>query len=371
MFGPRPARCARCLSVPRPRWGGATARVTGSPMTQSQAVARALAHQLPVRLAHLSRRVGAARLLAGDAHVIGSLSPAACAAIGTRVTSKAWSVSHLDLLAGCRFRFFAGALLGLERVTRRGLAASPREHGSAAHKALELAYRDIRANGGLSALRRDPETTLARVRRLLFASRAEVLGEAVIHPALEEPALEEALLAVKAVMEMDADRAEAAEPEAFEYRFDDRAGAAALPLTLQWPGRDLTLAVRGSIDRVDVSAEAVWIFDYKRTVAKRSAERHLQLPLYAVVADRDFGLSRRNIRAAWIDVRRQKLVASPEALSSSVERVAALQQSLWERLDAVLSCSVVPDPEPAELCEHCDFSPLCRIGAEADVDAAV
>jgi hypothetical protein len=351
---------------------GALAVLTPDAMTYSATMSRAAAEvlgsEIGQRLENLSRRATASRLLSSDAHVAAPLSPSAREQIRTLLTQKVQSVSHLDLLATCRFRFFAGALLSLERVTGRGLAASAREHGAAAHKALELMYRDIKARGGLRKVRSDPAASLARAREIVFANRDDILAQAVIHPALAEPALEAAFLAVKTQLELDARRTEDFEPVALEYRFDDRPLGEAPPLFIESPKGELNLRVRGSIDRIDACAESVLILDYKRTVIKRSAGRHLQLPLYAAVAARDFGEKRRDLGAAWVDFRQQKLVHTPEPLTTVDDLQAQLKESLWDRLASVLGGSVVPDPEPVELCKHCDFSALCRIGAEKGDD---
>jgi len=326
------------------------------------ALGEILSARLPRRYQQVIRRAELARLLGGATHVGAPLSAQARLHVRDYLAGKIHSVSQLDLVAECRFRFFAGTLLALERVAGRGLAASAREHGTAAHKALELVYSDIASHGGLVQVRRDLAASLTRARKIVDEHREQILAEAIVHPALAEPAIEEAYLAAEAQLTLDAARSDAGEPVAFEYRFDDRPGGQAPVLCLTGPIDPPSLLVRGSIDRIDLSPQNVTVTDYKRNARKRTAGRHLQLPLYTAVAARDFAQHGRTLAAQWVDLRKAKIVPSPDPLEDNYAVQAQLTNSLWTRLASVLAGTISPDPDQSELCDHCDFRALCRIG---------
>ena len=108
------------------------------------------------------------------------------------------------------------------------------------------------------------------------------------------------------------------------------------------------------------------VLDYKRSVKKRSAGRHFQLPLYALVALRDYGGGSEAVQAAWVGLRDgersvvEDLPRKPEAVRDVVAR------ALWTRIDRVLLGDVSPDPDDPKQCERCDFRHLCRYEAELD-----
>jgi CRISPR/Cas system-associated exonuclease Cas4 (RecB family) len=121
--------------------------------------------------------------------------------------------------------------------------------------------------------------------------------------------------------------------------------------------------VRGGIDRIDRGGGVLAALDYKRGVLKRTAGRHFQLPLYLLVAMRDFGQAGAKVRADWVWLRDAARKPAVPEVADAAELAAGVANDLWQRVDRVLDGDISPDPDPPELCKRCDMRPVCRFHA--------
>jgi hypothetical protein len=343
--------------------------------------------------------------------------PAPCRpALRRYVAEQTHSTSKFDTLGMCAYRYFAASLLNLRGPEVQTLGLTPRESGRAAHAALYWAYADLMAHGGLQAARQQPQDAHRRMQEVVVAHRENVLKEVQVHPLLQEAALAQALQAVHTTLDADLQAETLQEPAALEYAFDDRPGAqgaggtqAAAALHLRQGSGGLCVRVRGSIDRINLSArraaapgpagssavqadsprffgEAAKSFseavtepaasvtlttvDYKSTVKKRGVGRHFQLGLYSLVAQRDLTPSASAgqpvaLAAAWRSLKDARTTAVPQLCGTPMAVAAAAVAPLWARLEQVVDGRIAPDPDPdcADLCSHCDFAALCRYTA--------
>ncbi len=336
------------------------------------ALGEALSKKDAAAFGSLSQRVEAELAVTGPARSWQPLGGDERQLLAGRYFDEVLSASRLDSLGMCAYRHFAQAMLGLTGEDVGTLGASPREEGSAAHAALHVVYRDLVSRGGLEAARQDPKATWQRARQVFEASADEVLREVVVHPLLRPATLENAWVAVVTQLESDLRGDSGLEPLALEYRFDDRPpkdGTAEL-LVLDDPTGRGQLRVRGGVDRIDRGAGVLAALDYKRTVAARAEGRHFQLPLYLMVALRDFGEGVEQVRADWVALRDAKRKPAVEAGSQPQAFTAAALGDLWRRIDRVLGGDVSPDPDPPELCRSCDIRPVCRFSAVDTDDEA-
>lgn len=302
------------------------------------------------------------------------LAAASQSRLEAQLLTQVQSTSRLDVLGMCAFRYFAQGALGLGQQDVPTLSADAREQGSAAHAGLHRVYRDLQAQGGLREARLQPEAALQRAHAVFTQEADHVLAEVQVHPLLREATLQQAWLAVQAQLRRDLNARTPTEVKLLEHAFDDREGAATPELTLAHPAGGRPLRVRGSIDRVDVDVDSgvLWTLDYKRTVSKRSPERHFQLGLYSAVASRDLQPAGDSVQAAWIALADGRRTLA-DGLGGEAPAVhATMATHLWTRIDRVLGGDVTPDPDTPALCERCDFRALCRYDAgAAELETAV
>ncbi len=270
------------------------------------------------------------------------------------------SVSSLDKLGRCAFLHFGASVLRLREDELPGLAPEAREDGRAAHEALRYVYRDLMTRGGLKAARLDAAATMTRAREAFDAAHDAILREVPIHPALVEATLAQAWRAVVAQLEADLAATHELEPIALEYGFEGDT-----LLRLASPDAARELKVRGNIDRVDQGHDVLVTFDYKSTPPKFAPGRHFQLAIYGAVVARDFAKHGERLRAAWLELHTAK-EALDEALMGGAKTsdvtsfMQRLQDSLWPRVERLVSGNIAPDPAPASICDGCDMRALCR-----------
>ncbi len=303
---------------------------------------------------------------ASGAGMHGRLPPADQKFLSAYFASTVHSTSKLDTLGSCSYRHFASAICGLDRSDVPTLEADARERGSAAHAALHVVYADIIAQGGLRVARQDPAAALARAERIFWQAAPNVITELKVHPYLQAATLHAAWLAARAQLQADLERkdhAEAREPVALEYRFDDRSGGDAQALVIEDELGERQVTVRGSIDRIDMSPDDIYTLDYKSTLRKRTPHRHFQLPIYALVAAERFGKDKR-LQSEWVALRTLKRAAAAETPQDYASFLAEVREDLWKRIDRTVSGDISPDPDPVSMCAYCDFRPLCRLDPE-------
>ncbi len=286
----------------------------------------------------------------------------------TMIVGNTQTTSGMDTLATCNFKYVSAHLLKLrvDDVPRLGVDA--REEGILVHAALHVVYDDLRKHGGFKFLRVEPEKCLMRARHVFEQHQQRLLADVSVHPYLQETLLEEAWGMLELQLRADMNAGVDDELLALEYRFDERADVA--PIFLRDPESSEGIRVRGSIDRIERKGDTVWALDYKRTIIKREPGRHLQLPIYATVARRDFSNEQDLVDVAWIglkDAKRKAPVDSGEGAEGHVDDAARV---LWSRLVPLLQGELRADAEDLKTCTMCDHRFVCQRfvnGGGADV----
>lgn len=138
---------------------------------------------------------------------------------------------------------------------------------------------------------------------------------------------------------------------------------------------DGSVRISGKIDRLDVTADGrAWVIDYKYSGVQRTRQRLydenlLQPPLYALAAQRSFGLRPAGMfyaglkggvtYAGWSDEPIGGLRHEPVP-EDWLERAAA---RTLRAVDEIRAGRVAPAPANPAGCEYCDFGDVCRLTA--------
>lgn len=273
-------------------------------------------------------------------------------------------VSSLDQLALCRYRYFAGPILGFSSDTHPEHHIDRRRAGEAAHRALFHVYTALLQARPWAHWQANTQAAHVFAEDTFAAKLTLILPLDWVHEDLRGGAA--ALVWHVVVTQLQRDLHNAGnEPRALEYRFGDPMRTGRPPLRIEHPTRpERSVLVRGTIDRVDVAGASLHVIDYKSSLPSREADRHLQLGLYQAVAHRDLVPKAQTITATW-SLLGQPLSGSgqkkPAELSGDAPEVLRRTQSaLWARLDGFLAGDTTPDPAPQSACRHCDFPKLCR-----------
>jgi RecB family exonuclease len=275
------------------------------------------------------------------------------------------SASAVDALASCVFKGYATLVLRTRRPRAANDLADDREAGEVIHDGLEAAFR---ATSHLWRARpRDAETLL---REGLAAADAAFAAGAVASR-LARVTRDQARAGVRAVL------AWSIADEAWDFALAEQAfgePGAWDAVVLDWRG--IRVAVRGRIDRVDVShagelAPRARVIDYKPKAT--SAERHtrsfgvtkLQLALYGRATEAAIGrpvevglyLPAQRLRPGATFA---KGVDAWRAAHESEDGAPRYFEPIHASLTALRRGNVGPVPVDAEACTHCDFAGLCR-----------
>ncbi|WP_354698209.1 exonuclease [Paraconexibacter sp. AEG42_29] len=252
--------------------------------------ARAGAGTLPPPTAH------AAALAARDAEPdvaaepIGILrDPTVLRALADRTT---WSASALEAWIACPVRWFVERLLSPQELLPD---PEPIVRGELAHKVLEQALTALRDGGEHGEPTTGPLTPehLPRARRLALAALQEHAPDHRISPDPQRlaAALHRLQADILRYLDYAAHSGSTYAPSAFELTFGGPGDELpAVPLTDD-------LALRGRIDRVDVSPDGrrAIVYDYKGATAtaraKWEADGRLQLPLYLLAVPQLLGVA--------------------------------------------------------------------------------
>jgi ATP-dependent helicase/nuclease subunit B len=199
---------------------------------------------------------------------------------------RIWSPSRVEGYTTCPHVFFVGQLLLVDSPQPPELGPDARQLGSLLHEVLEEGYRSADDSTDVAGV-------LARIGELAdqaLESAPDVYG---FRPSplwhIEQEQLQAAL---ERTVEELAKEGDGWRPSEFERRFGLNGEP---PLVVDTDaGR---LMFRGIIDRLDVRGDEVRVIDYKTSqahIAKGDliSGRRLQLPLYAMAAERALGLGR-------------------------------------------------------------------------------
>ncbi|MEI8063613.1 MAG: PD-(D/E)XK nuclease family protein [Verrucomicrobiota bacterium] len=309
--------------------------------------------RLPVALLaemspHLARGLPAEQLRWGELKLTphDGLAPAAGVALAELVVAP----TQLETFAFCPFKYFCKQTLNLKRweEPEHIWSADPSEIGSAVHDILETFYKQaaLPLQLKLRETYRRQLRDLAR-QRLDEFERDGVTGLPVVW-SLRRTALVRDLLKF---LDLEIARADDLVPREFEKAFG--------PTTLHL-APTLTLAVRGRMDRVDVAGNRARILDYKTGKAYHKKDdafdggEALQLPLYALAAERAFGLSVVASEYAYISGGRYVRFTG-EALKNRAGELTLI----LETFSAMLRAGEFPQYTGHNKCGWCDYRPIC------------
>jgi ATP-dependent helicase/DNAse subunit B len=204
---------------------------------------------------------------------------------------EVWSASRLENYQTCPFNFFIGNLLGLEKLERPEEGLDGRQLGNIYHRILEDLYLEVGAEYQLS----DLLSALPSIAMNVF--REAPIKEGFRENAWWQQTQAEILGNLRLCLAVIEGLAPEYRFHSAEHRFGiGRSGPA--PLKVEVPGEG-AFRIRGLIDRVDRSNQGkLRIIDYKTAGpggfdqrAVREGKK-LQLPLYAMAAERALGLGK-------------------------------------------------------------------------------
>ncbi|MFP3853712.1 MAG: PD-(D/E)XK nuclease family protein, partial [Anaerolineales bacterium] len=205
-----------------------------------------------------------------------------------------WSPSRLESYGTCPHFFLTAQLFGLEQLEEPALGPDVRQLGSLLHRILELAYEQAPDPT-------DPDQVLDSLRPLAKKAFDAAPSEFGFRPSPLWQVESEQLTAdledtVLALAELE----QGWEPMAFEAIFGL---ADTPPLVMETEAG--SVRIRGVIDRVDRKGDQVRVIDYKTgsshlDPADLVRGRRLQLPLYALAAERALKLGRVSDGFYWV-----------------------------------------------------------------------
>jgi ATP-dependent helicase/DNAse subunit B len=259
------------------------------------------------------------------------------------------SMTALEDLAQCRFKFFSRKTLGLKSAPERpDKRLQPRVTGSILHAALERWLADKGRD---------------------FVEHFEA--------AFDEACRVEHLPAgYRLEVERIQFREIARRVSANDLWAPDSSDAE-VELALEFPGG---VHVKGRVDRIDKFGNDCVIVDYKSSKKENvqklvSSRTKLQGPLYALAARENLNLNpvamvfwavREDQRYGWgkIPGADVPLLPMPENWTTDAKTRTI------ERLSGFLAGEVHAHPEEAELCQWCDFKAACRVETLVEIEKA-
>jgi ATP-dependent helicase/DNAse subunit B len=259
------------------------------------------------------------------------------------------SMTALEDLAQCRFKFFSRKTLALksapERPDRR---IHPRVTGSILHVALERWLADKGRN---------------------FVEHFEAAFDDACH-------VEHLPAGYRLEVERIQFREIARRVSANDLWTPDSSDAE-VDLVLQFPGG---IQAKGRVDRIDKFGSDCVIVDYKSSKKENvqklvTSKTRLQGPLYALAAHENLNLNpvamvfwavREDQRYGWGKIPGTDLVFEPMPETWTTDAKART----IERLSGFLAGEVHAHPEEAELCQWCDFKAACRVESLVGIEKA-
>jgi ATP-dependent helicase/nuclease subunit B len=313
--------------------------------------------------------------------VVGDLAPAASAVrllLGeTGGAERPLAVTGLERFARCAFMGYAHVVLAARETEHKNELPDAREEGTLIHEALAAAFV---ATIDLWPRRPRPREEIlsagvAAAETLLDGWQGHAALRAVVRLRVSD--------AVRAVLRA-AIADEAWDFSVAEQSFGDRSrgGDDASWGPLSWgplalSEDDVTLALRGSIDRLDRAHDgrSLRVIDYKRSKSTVTAagsslgETALQVPLYACVAARELGLP---AMGAYMPTQARDVAFEPKPSARAVQRMeelvgrpdAALFSPIERRALSVVASAragaLAPLPAHESECRFCAVSGGCR-----------
>ncbi|HVT01921.1 MAG TPA: PD-(D/E)XK nuclease family protein [Thermoanaerobaculia bacterium] len=291
---------------------------------------------------------------------------------------SAISPTRLEPLGECPHRFLMGTVFSIRELEDPGAESesNPRVKGSLDHQILEEFYRELNINDIGASSAEVLESRLTARLRSIIARLFE--AHALAAPAVNRNILEMERAAAEIRLErwVAWDLHELGEsgfrPRHFELHFgdDQRERLEVGPVSL---------AIRGSIDRVDVHPETRHhrVIDYKSGIAraqqglgdKVDRGHRLQLPLYTLVFEKLFELKPEQIDAIIRPLGDPRL--DPGRYSFNLgEKRALVLENLTTLFEGILK-GRFPAMPSEEACTYCVVGPWCRTRFDPDESRAL
>lgn len=367
------------------------AEVSARPPEQARGLARSLlAHPFVARaLRARVRKWERVELTSSDGVFPATCAPAARALERARPRARALSVSALEVLAVCPYRFYLSTVLGLEqRLDAEAVhVLGPTERGLFAHRLLFELFSRLRGEGALPLDRAGLERARALLHELVVelerSPELDALAPAVpsiVHEGLRALAGELAEWLAREVERVELGLARPSRPFAFELAFgakgraerdassrDEPAHIAASALDPS-AGPGVALSLVGSIDvALELADGTLSARDYKTGRSRVAAGARLaggtmlQPALYALALEAMFP-GRAVSSGELVYVTSRGGFASHE-VPLDAETRAGVQQVL-HALDVMLTRGL-PALPVERACERCEFALVCGPGEEA------
>ncbi|HWL87949.1 MAG TPA: PD-(D/E)XK nuclease family protein, partial [Polyangiaceae bacterium] len=276
--------------------------------------------------------------------------------------ARALPVTSLERFARCAFQGFAAHVLGAREKEEASDVPDARQSGTLVHEALAAAFE------ATLPLWRERPRDADGIRALALEAAERVLGRDRMASPLRRMALEQTRDDVRKVIDFSlAD-------ENYDFAFAERAFGDGRegswpPLRMDGPGT--AVAIRGSIDRVDLSpdGQAIRIIDYKRGArTARDAQRDVtklafQLPLYAHIARTV--LDARHADGLYLPTRQlDRNLAIPTYVSEWNEAMGDGEGGVTARTLALVrglrEGAMAPVPNDKIVCDRCAYDGVCR-----------
>ena len=319
-------------------------------------------------------------------------------ALRSRLASRSFSATQLELYGRCPFRFFSQELLNLQPLRDPEDDDSARKRGNLVHRILYCFYT---AHGEAAERAENLATNIEDLRHLgrKVADEMGLTGffwdRELEHLLGSDDEEREGIL--PRFLRLQAAAANPAVPTHFELSFGSYPGmgerdpqSTTTLYAIDDPETGNEVRIAGKIDRIDRTDDGRFIvFDYKTgrmpSVADIDTGLNLQLPLYLLAAESLFEESglREGAGAAYLMLRdledcgRSGLFA--DAAHRNTAYVASGRYGIYDheayrqRLDAVRGFVLsyaramhrgvfrVTNHDPAKICPHCPYQQSCRL----------
>lgn len=293
---------------------------------------------------------------------------------------RPWSATQLNDLGACRYRFFAGRLLGLEELWQPEPGLNAMERGSLNHAILERAYGDL-ARRGLTIEEENLDAALEALERSsrdVFKGAGRILDRPPDSLWPWEQRNIHARLEAFVRLDFSGDspvgkrlRGAGRRSLLQEYRFGFGDKPFSIPLAME--GGQEALSLRGYIDRMDVANGRALVIDYK-SGSTAIPSGHLaegievQMLVYLRAAgqllqqDAEVSLA----GGAFLQLRSLKSSGAVSLDERGEQGLRAAEQRVGENIAAARRGDFrveprLPDKENGRCVRYCEFWQLCRV----------
>lgn len=296
-----------------------------------------------------------------------------------------WSVTRLSDYGKCPFKFWVSHMLGIDALKEPEPGLDPRQRGEVYHKCLELFYTGLKERGWTvysEVADADRENRDAAI----DAFFEECIGKALAWLEAERPFkatefwdYEKKELYFRLRRFLGKEKLRAASdsnefvPVAFEKAFgSDKKAGSAPPLVIKAVPRgkeeELTVEMRGQIDRIDKSAEGkLRVVDYKAgsTVisTKQAADgSNLQMPVYAMAVSQAIEPDAQVSKGIFLSIASGEAIGTFDfAKQDHVDVVDTVKEHIVSFVDGIKSGHFQVLPVDDKVCSNCDHNTICRI----------